>query len=717
MEQMGNRTMGTQYGRALIQPATIDVEKREVDVIFITETIVPRFGWTEDYDELLVCEPSAIRMERANRGLPVLDCHRTDSVHNQVGRSTKVWINEQRQLCARIRFSQRKELAGLWQDIVDGIVKDISGGYEIYKYEREEKPNGQRPIYRAVDWMPTEISLAPVQADIKSEIRRYDEHFVDIITVKTLNTNDMKKTRTTETGKTMEYIVEDEPVKQGDIVTVDDIKGVALSDGEVGDTITLTLIEPTEAAAADPEAAQAAGEAATAAETAASAADDAATAAADAAVAAGEAAKAAAAVAEPNEETRQRVASIQQMTRAAGLSDSYALALVGTELTLDQCSRAIMHRLANRKQNVNGTHGVNVGLDASAKKRMAVENALLNRIYPQKFTLDGGAREFRGKTLVEIGRELLAERGVSTRGMDKTEVANAFFKRSLSTSDFPLLFEGVIHKMLRAQYEFGPEYWDKIARQTNVDDFRDRGLYSAGIANGMEKIPEGGEIKYTTPKESKETIRVETFAEGIRFTRQAFINDDLGVFSIIPSSFVRHWNTTRGNLVWGLITDNVKMSDNKTLFHADHGNLLTGASSALSETSLAAAKTALSRQRDVAGEIIRVLPRFLVVPAEQEMMAKKLVTATTPVKYEDVNVFAGAFDVIVEPRLTNSSEWYLMADPYAVDALYYAYLEGNEGLRVDSSDEFKTDSMDYAVRGDFGAAAIDYRGLVKSTGK
>lgn len=693
------------YGRALIQPATLDAEKREVDVVFITETLVHRIGWAEDYDELLVCESSAIRMDRANRGLPVLDCHRSESVHNQVGRSIKVWINEQRQLCARVKFSQRKEIAGLWQDIVDGIVKDISGGYEIYKYEREERPNGQRPIYRAIDWMPSEISLAPVQADIKSEIRGQAQHAVEIVEKRTSNTKNMKNTRTTETGQTMEYTVEGEPVKLGDIVTVDDVKGVALSDGEVGATITLTLIEPEPESDADTPPA-----------------DDADAAPADAPATADERTAGASATpatpvtttAAPAENMRQRVASIQQMTRAAGLPDSYALTLVGTNMTLDQCSGAIMRQLTKRKQNVNGTHGVSVGLDAGTKKRMAAENALLHRIYPKKFTLDNGAREFRGMTLVEIGRELLGERGISTRGMDRSEVASAFFKRSASTSDFPLLFEGVIHKMLRAQYEFAPEYWDKIARQTSVEDFRSKGLYSAGIVNGMKKTPEGGEIKYTTLKESKETIRVESFAEGIRYTRQAFINDDLGVFATIPSAFVRHWNTTRGNLVWGLITENVKMSDNKALFHTDRGNLITGS---LNETSLAAAKTALSKQKDVAGELIRVLPRFLVVPPEQEMIAKKLITATTPAKSEDVNVFAGAFDVIVEPRLTDPTAWYLMADPYTVDHLYYAYLEGNEALRVDSSEEFKTDSMDYAVRGDFGAAAIDYRGLVKSTGK
>lgn len=707
--------MGVVYGRALIQPATLNTDLREVDVVFITETLVPRFGWTEDYDELLVCEQAAIRMDRANRGLPVLDCHRTDSVFNQIGRSVKVWIDDQKQLCARIRFSQRKEVAGLLQDIADGIVKDISGGYEIYKYEREERLNGQRPIYRAVDWMPTEISLAPVQADIKSEIRGLPGHPVEIVTKRTINTNSMKKARTTEPGKTMDYTVTDNPLKTGDIVTFDDgTKGVALSDGEVGDTITLAVTadpdaDPTEPTANTDTEPSADGGTASDANAAPDTANE-----PDADDDKDPDSNDAEAKAKAN---RQRVASIQQMTRAAGLPDAYALTLVASAMTLDQCSRAIMRRMAQRNGGPHGTHAVNVGLDAGTKKRMAAENALLHRIYPKKFALDNGAREFRGMTLVEIGRELLAERGIHTRGMDRTEVANAFFKRSASTSDFPLLFEGVIHKMLRAQYEFAPEYWDKIARQTSVDDFRAKGLYSAGIVNGMKKIAEGAEIKYTQLKESRETIRVESFAEGIRFTRQAFINDDLGVFTIIPSAFVRHWNTTRGNLVWGLITDNVKMSDNKALFHSDHNNLIAGAATALNEASLAAAKTALSKQKDNAGELIRVLPRFLVVPPELEMMAKKLVTATTPAKSEDVNVFAGEFDVIVEPRLTDPNAWYLLGDPYAMDSLYYAYLEGNEALRVDSSEEFKTDSMDYAVRGDFGAAAIDYRGIVKATGK
>ena len=444
--------MGVLYGRALVQPTTIDQEAREVDVVCATEKMVTRFSWDEDYDEMLVCEASAVRMDRANQGLPLLDCHNSYSVHSQVGRTVKVWINESRQLCARVRFSSRPEVAGLFQDVVDGIVKGISVGYEIYKFEREERPNGARPIYRATDWMPIEISLAPVPADIDSGILRtgQQQHPVEIINKRITNTTtNMKKTRATETGKTMEYVVEGDPVKQGDIVTVDGVKGVALSDGEVGDTITLTLIEE-EVTPTDSDEAKTNEDVVAAAEDAAAAAEDAAAAAKDAAAAVTEATGGT----EQTEENRKRTQAIQQMARAAGLSADYALALVGTDLTVEQCSTAIMRRLAKRSQEngVNGNHSVRAtGLDAGTKKRMAVENALLHRIYPSKFSLDAGAREFRGMTMVEIGRELLSERGINTRGLDRSEVAKMVFNRAHSTSDFPLLFEGVINKMLRAQ--------------------------------------------------------------------------------------------------------------------------------------------------------------------------------------------------------------------------------------------------------------------------
>lgn len=719
---MAKRVTKAHLGRAIVQPTTLNEEAREVEVVFATETPVTRYEW-EDYDEVLSCEQSAIRWERINKGLPVIDCHNDYSIRNQLGKTVKVWINERKELCAVIRFSKRADVEELFQDIKDGIITDISVGYRVYKFEKEPQGEGQRPIYRAIDWMPTEISFAPVPADINSGVRSDNStNSVEIIDKTTNNKRAMKKARTTkkrtsvEEGNTIQYTVVDEPVKAGDIVTTEDgQKGVAIEDGDVGDTITLTLIESeeggeaAEAADAATEAAEAAAEVVTVVEEAIAAVEDATAAAEVAAAAATEAA----------EDGGERMNKILISTRAAGLPDTYAVELFRSNKPIEHCRHAVIKIVAKRnKRNISGSHGIGVGTSSIDKKRAGIQNVILHRVMPANFKLESNAREFRGMTLVEMGKELLAERGISIRGLDKMQVADKIFGRAHSTSDFPLLLEGVVDKMLRADYEFAEEYWGKIARQISVSDFREKALYQVDSSNGMKEVKEGDELKYTTLVESKQSIRIKSFAEGIKFTRQAFINDDLGAFMIIPQRFVKDWDESRGDNVWGLITNNVKMGDGVNLFDNAHNNLLTGANSALSQDSLGQAIVLFKKQKGIDGKRpIRVIPKFLIVPPELELTARKLVADVTATRTDDVNVFANTLNVIVEPRLTDPTAWYLAADPNAIDSLYYAYLEGSETLRVNSEDDFNTDTMKYAVRGDFGVTAADFRGLVKSKGK
>jgi hypothetical protein len=682
------KKINKQYGRALIQPSTIDTKSREVDVVFATETPVSRCGWDENYDEVLSCEEGAMRMERVNVGLPVMDTHNTWSVHSQLGRAVKVWFNDKREACARLQFSQRDEVVKIFQDIADGIVTGISVGYRVFKFIREPQEEGKLPIYRAVDWMPTEISLAPVPADINSGVRAAGDEQNEIKIINFKSTRKMEKQR-------KDYEVVDDPVKKGDEITIDGEVYIADEDGEVGDTIVVTLKEERKAktdngrtqppAPADPPA-QVPGVESIRKEATA--------------------------------QERTRLDAILVSVRAAKLPDTYGIELYQSNKPVEECRQAIIEKvITGQAPAPNGSHDMRVGVEAIEKKRTAIQGAILHRVYPSVFKLEKGAGDYRGMTLVEMGKELLSERGVSVRGLDKMAVANLIFGRAHSSSDFPVLFEGAIDKMLRADYTFVEEFWNQIARQTSVADFRAKNLYQVESANGMQETPEGSEIKYTTLKEGKQSIRVKSYAEGIKFTRQAFINDDLDALSIIPSRFVKDWDELRGDLVWGLITDNVSLGDDKSLFHADHKNLLTGAGSALGAAGLEAALLLFKKQTGIDGKRrIRVVPKLLIVPPELEVTARQLLTVVTPSNTKDVNVFANAFTIIVEPRLTNATAWYLSADPNAIDSLYYAYLQGNETLRVNNEDDFNTDSMKYAVRGDFGTAAIDFRGLVKANG-
>ncbi|MDR0542463.1 MAG: Mu-like prophage major head subunit gpT family protein [Dysgonamonadaceae bacterium] len=673
---MAKKTISKMFGRALVIPESVNAENREVEVVFATETPVFRFGWEEDYNEVLVCENSAIRTTRIEKGLPVLDTHNCWTLNAQLGKTVEVWVNDKREACAKIRFSKRAQVEEIFQDIADGIISEISVGYRVYKYEKTNIQDGNIPTYRAVDWEPNEISFVPVPADINCGTRignrsQEPENHVEII-VKSQNSKKIMG----KTKKRTDYEVVDNPVKKGDEITIDDVVYIAQEDGEVGDTIQVELKEERNL---DVNAIRTAA----------------------------------------TQEQRNRLDAILTSVRAAKLTDTYAIELYQSSKTIEECRQEIITKIvASQTTPVNGQHTAGVGVEGIEKKRAGIQEAILHRVYPSVFKLTDGKNEYRGMTLVEMGKELLTERGVSVRGLDKVSIANMVFSRAHSSSDFPILFENAIDKMLRADYNFAPEFWNMIARQTSVTDFRAKNLYQVESENGMEEVAEGAEIKYTTLKEGKSSIRVKSFAEGIKFTRQAFINDDLNALSIIPSRFVKDWDEKRGDLVWGLITDNVKMPDDKFLFSADHKNLLTGADSGLSEKSLTAAQLLFKKQTALDGKRrIRVIPQLLVVPPELEVPARKLLTAITASTTSDVNVFTNAFTIIVEPRLTDPDAWYMLADPNAIDGLYYAYLEGNETLRVNNEDDFNTDSMKYAVRGDFGTAVVDYRGAVKSNGK
>ncbi|WP_441345547.1 phage major capsid protein, partial [Pseudomonas aeruginosa] len=69
------------------------------------------------------------------------------------------------------------------------------------------------------------------------------------------------------------------------------------------------------------------------------------------------------------------------------------------------------------------------------------------------------------------------------------------------------------------------------------------------------------------------------------------------MLSDIPFKLGQAAKATIGDLVYAVLTGNPAMSDGKALFHADHKNLQTGASSALSIESLSKAKTQMATQK------------------------------------------------------------------------------------------------------------------------
>ena len=59
----------------------------------------------------------------------------------------------------------------------------------------------------------------------------------------------------------------------------------------------------------------------------------------------------------------------------------------------------------------------------------------------------------------------------------------------------------------------------------------------------------------------------------------------------------------------------------------------------------------------------------LLVPPALETDAEKWLASVSPAKADDINPFAGALSLVVEPRLSNAARWYVIADPAEIDGL------------------------------------------------
>jgi hypothetical protein len=367
---------------------------------------------------------------------------------------------------------------------------------------------------------------------------------------------------------------------------------------------------------------------------------------------------------------------------------------------------------------------VSITRDEMDSCRAVVENALLNRFNPDKYKLESSSREFRGMSLMEIGRDMLERRGVKTRGLSRVQLAGEMLgleQRSgmMGTTDFPYILANVANKTLRDAYDAAPQTFKPFTRQTIAPDFKMMARVQLGDAPSLDKINESGEFKRGSVSDAREQYALATYGKVVAISRQVIINDDLDAFTRLPSMFGRAAADLESDTVWGIITANAAMGDGTPLFHANHANL-TGTGTVISVASLGEARTGMRKQKGLNGRFINVMAKYLLVPASLETIAEQFVTQTNIVytKSTDYNPFANKLQVVAEPRLDAASaiSWYLAADPAQIDTIEYAYLEGQEGVYLESRVGFDVDGVELKARLDFAAKAIDWRGFWKNAG-
>ena len=687
------RDMPVQTRAASLQPATFNAADNTVDVVWTTGSRVRRYDWYNDtpYEEELAVTPDAVDMARFDAGtVQVLDGHRTyGGVDAILGIATTASISggEGR---ATLRLSQRPEVAGVVSDIRAGIIRAVSFGYSVQRYEitrAQDRTDGiNMPLYRAVAWQPQEISFVTVPADPNAGTR----------------SSSPTPAGHAAPGQPCEFIraVAHNPKETTMPLANDSTTGGASASSTSTTTATVDTTR------ADPAVqAPAAG-------------------AAPAAVAALSADQAIARAADITELcTRHNVAHL-----AAGF--------IRNANTVDQARAAILDAIVVRDAASGGHRNVQIQTitDEHETRMRGLEEAVLHRV-DARATLTDNGRQFRSLSLLEMGREFLASRGVQVRGMDRLRIAGEMLTfRSggmLATSDFANLFANVANKRLRQAYVENPGSYAMWARRApNAPDFKNMSVVQLGGAPDLLKVNEHGEFKYGSMSDGAESYAVLSYGRIVSLTRQAIINDDLRGFDRLVSAFGGSSRRLENRTVYAQLTANAALADTGALFNATavttaggHANLGSGAPSALQASSLITGRTAMRLQKGFQSEELNIAPAYLIVPAALEQTAYQLTSSQyTPATATAINEFrAGgrtALTPVIEPILdaASATAWYLAAETGQVDTVEYCYLDGAEGPVIESEVGFETDGISYKCRLDFAAKAIDFRGLYKSAG-
>lgn len=327
------------------------------------------------------------------------------------------------------------------------------------------------------------------------------------------------------------------------------------------------------------------------------------------------------------------------------------------------------------------------------------------------------ARQYVGASIVDMARAMLEANGEPVRFARASAVIDSITRAGMhTTSDFAFMVNNATTRFLLDRFRAAASPLKVLAQPRSLPDFKPRNAVRVEGPSTLRLVNEAGEFKNSTVREGSDSIRLATYGEILAISRQALINDDLGVFSDVATFFARAAAESEATFLAALIQGTgVTTSDGNPLYHTSHGNI-AATGGAISEATLAAGLAAMRAQMNLDGTTpANVAPKYLVVNPAREIEAKKALAAITPSKTSDANPFAGELDLIVDPRLIGT-QWRLFADPALTPVLQWATLEGQEGIFTDTRVGFEVDGVEIKARIDVGAAAWDWRGTYMNPG-
>ncbi len=314
-------------------------------------------------------------------------------------------------------------------------------------------------------------------------------------------------------------------------------------------------------------------------------------------------------------------------------------------------------------------------------------------------------------------------------------------RESGSTSDFPAILGNVMYRRLIEWAGTVPDKWRMYSAIAEAPDKRPQTTIVGYESEDLLAVSETGAYVDSPLADASFQWQVNTFGRAFSITRDVIINDDLGYIRQQPKRFGRAANRTLAKFVSQTILEGNGLAfDGNALFDtSNHSNLTTSAS--FDATTIQDAITAM-RNQTVLGVFHAVEPKDLLIPPAFEWVARQLInssiivasggdsqTGVSAVQIGNVNTLSNALDIVIDPFLTQTNDYYIFADANDVPVVMVGFLNGKQTPDLlierptmtnvaggDDRYEYEFDVLKYKVRHDYGGTLGLWWGATKLEG-
>lgn len=396
--------------------------------------------------------------------------------------------------------------------------------------------------------------------------------------------------------------------------------------------------------------------------------------------------------------------------------------------TVDQVRAAVLEQLRSTHQPI-ATRVQITGSGEDDFRRDASDALLLRSGVIRVENPTSGARQLSAMSLRDLGIECLSREGRNANELLRmhpdelySELSRQFYN---PTAAFPIILDETIRKSIVDLYSRVPTTFQEITSKGTLKDFKQTSdhEYVIGGVGDFLLVPENGEIKPDTPRtEQLPQRKLDTYGKSFSMTRQAFINDDVGFLTEVPGLYATAAKKTIDKQVYKILYTNPKIFDGKTLFHADHKNLI-GSGSAPSQASIQEMILQMQKQTDHFGEPIYVSPAKMVVGVGYEFILAVIFKSAqvTGSANNDINPLHNyPLGVVQSPRLNalagaNACPWFMLTDP-SIRGIQVDYLNGQETPTVRRMETPGQLGFVWDMYLDWGISVRDFRGIYKNPG-